>query len=75
MSAEQASQFYQDFYEMEGFSDAVAHLYSGHVLALVLSGPGAIDHLLDLLGPESYKVYSGVTNELRDKQRKHMRDL
>ena len=61
LTAEQASQFYQDMYELEWFSEAVAHLYSGHVLALVLSGPGAVEHLLDLLGPESFKVISYST--------------
>jgi nucleoside-diphosphate kinase len=54
LTAEQASQFYQDKYETPDFSEAVAHMYSGPILALVLSGPSAIDHWKRLIGPPTH---------------------
>jgi len=67
MTAEQSSQFYQDMYELDWFSEAVAHLCSGPILALVLSGPGAILHLLDLLGPPTFKERSHYPGCLRNR--------
>lgn len=61
LNAEQTSQFYQDNYELPWFSDAVAYLYSGPIMALILSGPGAIKHLNYVLGPELCKVCEGPT--------------
>lgn len=40
LTSEQASQFYQDYFQLETFSENVAHLSSGPILAMVLSGPG-----------------------------------
>lgn len=52
-------------YELPGFSEAVAHMYSGPILAMVLSGPSAIDHWLRLIGPPNYKERSENPKWLR----------
>ncbi|CAG7836680.1 unnamed protein product [Allacma fusca] len=55
LTAEQASQFFQDMYEAQDFSEAVAHMYSGPILAMVLSGPSAVHHWNKLIGPPTFK--------------------
>jgi len=51
LSAEQAASFYQDAYQAELFSERVTYLSSGPILAMILSGPLAVQHLREFFGP------------------------
>ncbi|ODN06418.1 Nucleoside diphosphate kinase 5 [Orchesella cincta] len=67
LSAEQAASFYQDMYNADWFQGCVENLSSGPLLAMVLSGPGAVRHWHQLLGPSSWEERSKVQKCLRNK--------
>jgi len=58
LTAEQAASFYQDKYDTPWFSGSVENLSSGQCLAMVLSGPGAVRHWYNLVGPQTWEERS-----------------
>lgn len=62
LSPEQAASFYQDMYETEWFQGCLENISTGPMIALVLSGPGAVRHWCQLVGPQSWEERSKLPN-------------
>lgn len=53
-------------YETEWFGGSVTNLSSGPLLALILCGPNAVRHWLEMIGPSTWKERSAQPNCLRN---------